>query len=120
MTEWCIWTKLPNGRVHCKQCDPKAENTQQTETRRNCGIQTEPSETIIGRYLDARAKWKAAGKPTRSDEEVQRIYAEICQPCPEFNRFGSCRICGCRLSKRPKALLNKIAWATESCPIEKW
>jgi len=66
----------------------------------------------------AMMRWQRAGRPTRSDAEVERIYTEICQPCYWFepakrgNR-GRCLICGCRVNLRD---FNKLRWATESCP----
>jgi len=59
------------------------------------------------------AKWNAAGRPARTEEEQAKCQA-ICRECkpywnPERNK---CRICGC----------GKMMWewATKHCPINKW
>jgi hypothetical protein len=85
------------------------------------GIKTPPLGQRVRRYAGAVARWIAAGRPTRSDEEVARIYEQICTPCRYFQVARSrCRICGCKLGGKPGALRNKIAMATETCPLEKW
>ena len=77
------------------------------------------------RYLNERDIWKKAGKPVRSDEEIFRIFTEVCSQCEHFNprseKLGNCRLCGCFL--KPKGLsFNKIAWSTTYCPANppKW
>lgn len=74
------------------------------------------------RYLSARQRWILAGKPERSDEHVQWIYEQECQPCEHFQQVregvGKCKLCSCGLNLGHS--LNKIRWATESCPIGKW
>ena len=73
----------------------------------------------ISRYLDARSKWIAAGKPTRSDAEVASLFV-ICKACPSYKphgrRYGKCKLCGCSLNLGKT--LNKLRWATEACPDE--
>lgn len=73
----------------------------------------------IARYLDARSKWVAAGKPTRSDEQVRELLS-ICQACPQYKahsrKHGKCKLCGCALNLG--SALNKLRWATEACPDE--
>ena len=75
----------------------------------------------IKQYNKERKKWKKAGKPMRSEQEMKRIY-EICKQCPMFNPGGGyvpgydqCDICKCNLDSKKKKL-NKIAWATTHCP----
>lgn len=74
-------------------------------------------------YASAVWKWKAAGSPSRSQPEIDRILA-ICQDCPEFidDARPRCRLCGCSINAAPNGLVNKIAMATESCPAKppKW
>lgn len=76
----------------------------------------------VKRYRDARAKWKAAGEPMRTAESREALYA-ICQVCPEFKPLGvlggQCGVCRCGLHHE-RDTLNKIAWATEDCPLGKW
>ncbi len=71
------------------------------------------------RYGKAVKRWIAAGRPERSDEEVNEIYETLCQPCQHFNG-KSCKICGCRIKRSGQALANKVRMATEHCPIKKW
>lgn len=68
-------------------------------------------------YSKATAKWIAAGSPTRSDEEIARIFT-ICEACPNFSggEKPHCNLCGCSLSKTPDGLRNKIRFSTEACP----
>ena len=72
------------------------------------------------RYFNEREIWKKAGKPLRSDEEIFRIFTEICSECEYFNK-NMCKICGCRL-KSKGTTMNKIAWSTTNCPMSqpKW
>lgn len=75
-------------------------------------------------YATAVAKWTAAGNPVRSQQRINEILA-ICQACPMFADTKGrthCRLCGCSLSAAPDGLNNKIAMATESCPLDppKW
>lgn len=95
------------------------------------------------KYAVALAKWVKAGRPVRSEAEIQRIFVEVCQPCGSFEpRNTECRVCGCgeklpgivkvvaatleaalgRLNGMQYRLLRKIAMATEECPKgkEKW
>lgn len=84
---------------------------------------------LAKRYAAAVKRWHNAGRPIRSDEEVQRIFA-ICMGCkyykPTRNGSGRCLACGCKLRKNPRfiglldALENKIRMATEHCWANKW
>ena len=72
-------------------------------------------------FTDATAKWWKAGRPVRSEEEVERIFTDICTPCKYFDNTKSkarCKICGCALQK--KGIVSKLKMATESCPKGFW
>ena len=75
------------------------------------------------RYALERAIWVKAGKPYRSESEINAIFTDICEPCESFQRKsdirGICALCGCRLRNKGK-YLNKIAWGTTKCPDGKW
>ena len=71
------------------------------------------------RWIRAVARWMEAGSPIRSDEEVKRIY-DLCQMCKFYSKHGSCKLCGCKLSRSKIAFLNKIRMATEDCPKNYW
>lgn len=70
----------------------------------------------VTRYMKAVERWFAAGRPQRPPVRVKELYEMVCKPCPHFNTKGSCNICGCRVRASGKALLNKLAMATERCP----
>lgn len=80
----------------------------------------------IKAYAAATIEWLAAGKPTRTKEEMQERF-EVCQVCPYFinieeNKRGRCAMCGCYLGVNPHRLLqgNKIAMKTQRCPDDRW
>jgi hypothetical protein len=72
----------------------------------------------------ALTRWIAAGRPVRTPEKQAELFA-ICEACPHFLRgsgdLHGCGICGCGL-KKSGGILNKLKWATESCPLPepKW
>jgi hypothetical protein len=68
--------------------------------------------------VSARRRWKDAGRPLRSPQEIQQIHDTYCVPCEEFDG-KACGKCGCGI-KRAGTFLNKLAWATEKCPLGKW
>jgi len=79
-------------------------------------------------YKEALIRWSKAGRPTRSEDEVERLH-KICAgdpdnhlpPCewydPEQKR---CKGCGCRVTVGAIAVFNKLKMATEHCPKEKF
>ena len=72
------------------------------------------------RYTRALARWIKAGRPVRNQEEISEIY-EICRQCRTLDTAtNSCKYCGCRIGNHSNPLLNKIAMATERCPVGKW
>jgi hypothetical protein len=82
-----------------------------------------PPGTIkrAGLYARAVARWIKAGRPTRSEEEVQRLFEEYCSPCERYSATRkTCQTCGCRVASQGIAVKNKIAMLTEHCPLRKW
>jgi len=66
------------------------------------------------RYAAALKRWRTAGYPVRSPEDVHRVWDFYCEPCDE--RIGNrCRLCGCRLGKGGLPIFSKIKMATEHC-----
>ena len=54
-----------------------------------------------------------------SEEEIARRFT-ICQNCPLFNgKICVHEKCGCNVSQEKK-FLNKLSWASEQCPLDKW
>ena len=88
---------------------------------RNEPPKTPPLAARIVSYAEAVARWIAAGRPTRSEEEVKTIYETHCKPCP-WREWGTdiCRGCGCYVTDHGLAVSNKIKMATEHCPQEGW
>ena len=87
----------------------------------------EPVERIpsisrrIVTYAEAVIEWTAAGRPERSEEEVERIFKDKCSPCKSFDPDKNvCRRCGCRVAADGFALRNKIRMATQHCPKGYW
>jgi len=70
-----------------------------------------------GRNYAAVVRWIEAGRPVRSDREIEQII-RICERCVHYMN-NHCRLCGCRL-RGSSALFSKIRMATEHCPIGKW
>lgn len=69
-------------------------------------------------YLTAVRRWVAAGRPERTDEEIQEIYDNHCSGCSMFDKERQvCNSCGCPASKNQPALRNKLRMATEECPL---
>jgi hypothetical protein len=77
------------------------------------------------RYLNEKKIWQQAGQPLRTDEEIERIFRDVCASCEHVtkkkNKLYQCRLCGCFL-KPEGSTFNKIAWATTNCPAipPKW
>jgi len=68
----------------------------------------------------ALTRWIKAGRPVRSQEQIQEIYG-ICQQCRALDATTNfCKYCGCRVANHPNLMLNRIAIATERCPVGKW
>jgi hypothetical protein len=85
------------------------------EARERIGI----SSRDAGHYAAALARWTLAGFPVRDAAQIERIEREQCGPCDK-NIENRCAECGCRVNKSRMALANKIAMATENCPLGKW
>lgn len=131
--ERVMFIKADDGRYKCDACGltinlPRNVAPEKIICGRCGGAGTsviEPGLISQGwNYTKAVAGWMKAGSPTRTKSEIDRIFA-ICQLCPQFisdDLRPRCRVCGCSLSQAPEGLNNKIAMATESCPLDppKW
>ena len=75
----------------------------------------------VGTYTRALSRWIKAGQPVREEREIVLLFETHCQKCESFNeKSSSCNHCGCKVNTLHIAPLNKIAMATEHCPLEKW
>ena len=71
-------------------------------------------------YIQAWIKWVRAGRPERTDEQVQEL-RQICQGCPMFNgQICTHENCGCNVTSSGSILGDKLRWLSESCPDGKW
>lgn len=60
-----------------------------------------------------------SGFPKSTQEEINYRYA-ICESCDSFNKQESqCNECGCNINNK-RIFLNKLAWADQICPLNKW
>lgn len=59
------------------------------------------------------------GLPKSTQQQIDQRYA-ICIACEKFDSNNSlCSICGCNINNK-RVFLNKLAWADQHCPINKW
>ncbi len=87
---------------------------------RKPGQPKEPSRIKkVCKWIQAVNRWRKAGKPSRTDEQVAILVA-ICHDCKYYSSKGRCRACGCTISKGAWAVTNKARMATEQCPKGRW
>ena len=72
----------------------------------------------LSNYAEALAKWFKAGRPRRQQTRIDELL-ETCKGCEKY-RNGACSSCGCRVNSSGIGVVNKLAMATEACPIGKW
>ena len=59
------------------------------------------------------------GMPKSTRSQINKRF-EICSSCDMFDTKNSqCLICGCNINTK-KIFLNKLAWADQKCPLNKW
>jgi hypothetical protein len=59
------------------------------------------------------------GFPKSSKKLIMKRYG-ICSVCEFFDdKKTQCLQCGCNINTK-KIFLNKLAWADQKCPINKW
>jgi hypothetical protein len=59
------------------------------------------------------------GLPKSSQEQINYRF-DICFNCDSFEKTNQeCLECGCNISRK-RIFLNKLAWADQSCPLNKW
>lgn len=60
-----------------------------------------------------------AGFPKCNQDQINKRY-NICLECNSFDSINSeCMECGCNISNK-KIFMNKLAWADQKCPINRW
>lgn len=59
------------------------------------------------------------GLPKSTQEVIDKRYS-LCTSCEKYDSINRiCNVCGCNISNK-RIFLNKLAWADQSCPINKW
>lgn len=106
----CSVTNLGVTPQICHQCD----STTRVEERKNQA----KFGTKVMNYFGAIRRWVASGRPTRSEEEIAALFAEHCKGCDMYDaEKHACKSCGCNVSEDADPLDNKLAMATEHCPL---
>lgn len=60
-----------------------------------------------------------SGFPKSTQQQIDSRY-QICVSCEKFNTLKSeCGVCGCAINRK-KIFMNKLAWADQECPLQKW
>ena len=119
--------------VHCRCGQVDEEGHLIVEVDVDLGHAASRMVLTVGRALGAGARWLSAGRPVRSDAEVEALFTAHCGVCPYF-RGATCahHLCGCQVrdvSGETTSLLgqlistrltNKLRLRTESCPDGRW
>ncbi len=118
----CTLQPAGNHDYRCTTCGRLYADVRRLPLRVRCpgtDAQHPPAPSLVRRawnYAAAVSRWIAAGRPTRTPEQIAERLA-TCQACPHFNAARrTCRKCGCCVSVIADALANKLAMGTEVCP----
>lgn len=103
----CGVTNLPVNADQCGQCAKESK------------METARFKEKAVNYITAFRKWVAAGRPERTDEEVQYILDNFCNNgCTMYDKERKvCNSCGCPANNNMPAIKNKLKMATEECPL---
>ena len=100
--------------------EQKAEAERQQKEAAEAGAKLGWTPAMAMRYARALTRWIAAGRPQRTDEEVEEI-VKICEGCNKYKADeGRCKVCGCKVHTPGIPILSKARLATERCPKDKW
>lgn len=68
-------------------------------------------------YKEALLRWAKAGRPKRTQEEVEQLHSQFCSKCEWYDKEQSrCKGCGCKVTLGGLAVFNKLKMKTEKCP----
>ena len=136
----CNFSPIAGNRFRCIRCGfiTPPMRIDAARIRRKCHPGKRPAElpptaTQAARYLSAIERWRLAGRPERTDDEVREILETYCVACEHFEA-GRCTHHGCGCNVRTpeeeqatllgryvhRGLVNKLRQATESCPVGRW
>lgn len=71
------------------------------------------------RFIKEWVKWNLRLRKKRDFWTINNIYYHICRRCFAYND-NVCSVCSCNINNGQHTKLNKIAWATTSCPLNRW
>lgn len=64
--------------------------------------------------------WHISRGLPKSDKKTIQYRFDICLDCEQYDeRYKICSLCGCNISNK-SIFLNKLAWADQKCPQDKW
>jgi hypothetical protein len=123
----CEW-KAYRGEFLCVHCQGRSRK----QVRRNCPAKTRrpiptqkpPLFKRLASFTVAAISHAIKGNPTCTQEEIDERLS-ICRGCEKFipdkenKDLGACAECGCTTGREEK-YLNKLAWADQKCPLDKW
>ena len=102
----CSITNLGVTPEICGRCD--SETREETATF---------SKKVVN-YFGAIRRWVALGRPTRTQEEIESLFEQHCSDCERYDKDKhACKNCGCSVSTDSEPLGNKLAMASEHCPL---
>lgn len=108
----------------CRLCQAPTTNAETSQDGPENAAPPPETPGLVRRtlsYAEALIEWTAAGRPERSDKDVEQIFHRFCKPCRWYDRRRQiCRGCGCRVADTGFAITNKIKMATEHCPRNLW
>jgi hypothetical protein len=77
-----------------------------------------PNVMVLGwNFSSAMVRWAGSGFKMRTEKEISKRL-KICQGCPELDN-NMCKQCGCPCVEENQ-VMNKLALASETCPLGKW
>lgn len=102
----CSITNLGVTKGICGKCDEGVREHVATSSEK------------VKNYFGAIRRWYALGRPTRTKEEIQKLFEENCKGCDRYDKQKhACKNCGCSVSTKSSPLANKLAMASEPCPL---
>lgn len=108
--QMCSVTNLGVDPQICHRCH---ETTLVEEKKNNAKMGTK-----VMNYFGAIRRWVASGRPKRSPEEIAELFEKHCKGCDMYDeKKHACKSCGCNVSNDGDPLENKLAMATEHCPL---
>jgi hypothetical protein len=64
--------------------------------------------------------WHIYSGCPKSSQDLINDRFNICLNCDMMDSVNNeCMVCGCNIGRK-KRFLNKLAWADQKCPINKW